>query len=381
MDGDPHGYLEQQSAEGQLHSTGQFTLDPTEALRKLRRYQIGRRYSSVLFLVQAAVMRQAEWVAYGIEQVDSSTVMVSCPPLTCEEFAQLATPFQENCSAEMFKLVLAIESACRLGYLLVKEIQIESGGKLLRIQTNGNRLPIEDTVYTPDADAVPFMPSHFEGIIFRVCHRLLSGIYLALTTGWHEGRALKYCGLPVYRGEQLKTKFLRRPRKIFEVPTQKLGRQEWHQVDLDPYPVENHYREVFLVATAWTPRLIPAPRLRESERQQWWVFDHPDQPHLEVSSEELQSMAVVPWLDFNGAPALACYAYFARFGVRSNCEIHWIQHGVLICTTEHSPQEFELGWRGVVHCDDLPSDLSGSKLVEGEAYRVRLEWLKTYLAR
>lgn len=379
MNEDTHGYLQQQSAEGELHSTGRFTLDPVQALEKLRNYQIGSPYRYGLFLVQTATMRRAEWVSLGIEETESSDVFICCPSLTSIEFDQLLTPFQEKCSADVFKLVLAIESVCRMGHLTVKEIQVESGGKLLVIRPDGVRRTLEDTFYTPSSHSVPPMPDRFDGIIFRVFHRLFSGFYLSGMTTWHQGLPLKYGGIPIYHGEQLKTQHLRRPKNIFAAPPQNSGRGEHHQIELPLFPDEKTYQEIYFVATQWAHGLIPGPRIRESERQQWWVFSQPDQPHLEITTEQLQSIAAVPWLDFNNAPALACYAYFGKFGTRSNCQIHWIQHGVLICSTEHSPQEFDLGWRGVVYCDDLPSDLSGSRLIEGEAYRVRLEWLKIYL--
>ncbi len=354
-------YLDDQAGQGQFHSEGQFSLDPQKALEKMRRYQFSSPWKYLDLIVQAAVLRQATWVALG------PTVEIGCRPLTREEFEFLTAP-PDRCPPDILRICMAIEAARRLGQLMIRRIEIHSAGMFLNIGLDGQREQIQVLTDEPDDDSSP------KGISFKLIEQIWSGPLLAALHIRKVVGQFRYCGIPVYSFKQ-RALLYGHLRGLMPSPDE-AGQLDVHHCQLSHYPAAPGYREVYFAASQWRPDLIPVPASMESKNQRWWVFEEPNQP-VRNFYNPISRPGQVPWLKIGGFAATGCFAYFVRGGYHS--EIEWIKSGVVISKTVLTSERFPAGWLGAVWADDLPTDLSGANVVDGDLLRQRLHWLQAHL--
>ncbi len=359
-------YLEEQASEGTFDSTGQFTLDQSKALEKFRRYQFSSPWQYLSFIVQFAVLRQANWVSLADIDWQSNSIEVSCRPLSLQEFEFLVAP-PEQCPPDLLRLCMAIEATRRLGPLMIRRIEIVSSDWTLEIGQNGKRKPLKSAADNPRRAKAS------TGVVFTLVDWVWCGLYLAGRQGWSTSNQFQFCGIPVYTRQEC----LLASQHLRGATQKQAGHREHHQFNLTAYPDRPEYREVYFASDQWRVDLIPASGHREAAGQSWWVFSAPDQPGRSHTESRPLKMAQIPWLELGQSPAIGCFAYFVKSQAPS--QIHWVKFGVIICTTTLNEKEFPVGWSGVVWANDLPTDLSGAKMVDGDAYRQRLHWLQSHL--
>lgn len=355
----------------------------------MRRYQFSSPWKYLDLVVQAAVLRQADWVALG------PTVEIGCRPLTLEEFEFLTAP-PDHCPPDILHICMAIEAARRLGALMIRRIEIRSAGLLLNIGLDGQREKVQVLSDQPTSD------SNTAGISFKLAEQIWSGPLLAALQIRKLGSQFRYCGIPVYSFKQrlLLYGHLRGLAASSDEPDQ----PDVHKCNLSQYPGDPGYREVYFASSQWRPDLIPAPASAESPSQRWWVFERPNQPVRNFYNPNSRP-GQVPWLKIGGFAASGCFAYFVREcqscrgganlnksenyvqnipgGKRcaaiNHSEIEWVKSGVVISKTVLPSKRFPAGWFGAVWADDLPTDLSGVNIVDGDLLQQRLHWLQAHL--